>query len=129
MNYHDFFTEHIIYPLFLYPKLCFIYFLQLFFMHIPTISFSLWSYITYVHRTVFFNFFSHKNFFRPIWRKTFCKTVFICRYTWCHPTFEPPPLDLIPPNLAQSYCDPPLFVRGLGFLKNHTRRGGIKIFL
>ena len=28
---------------------------------------------------------------------------------------NPPPLDLIPPNLAQSYCDPPLFVRGWDF--------------
>ena len=67
---------------FVSSKLCLICVLQFFFMkwNVPIISSPLRSLLTYVHRTVVFNFLVTKKFFTPIWNVAFCKNVLIFRY-------------------------------------------------
>ena len=59
----------------------FVFFFQFFFVKLFK-NFFVLKITNYVHvgRSVF-NFFNHKNFFRPIWDIAFCKNVFIFWYS------------------------------------------------
>ena len=74
-----------IYALFFYhffnSKLFLIYFLQFIFIKSSNNLFSIKIINNICPRRSIFNFFNHKNFFRPIWSITFCKNIFMLWYS------------------------------------------------
>ena len=81
-NYHSFYLKYNLSPFFLIT-----------FSTLNSAWFVFWNYFSKMFRNIFtvqitcnyvhsiFNFYNQKNFFRTIWRVTFCKSVFIFWYS------------------------------------------------